>query len=203
MNLTPQQWLNHVLDAVYTRNLDQLPGLEIAIKQPLADRHDWDRLELFFTDVLGLGVRPEIMRRVRIDTLNRFESGIRSAFETAAIHADNDESIEAFYFEYFFDGTDSCTGDVFLCTQYRSAAEDQYGGWAAEFKGIITGPLVREYMDYDIGDSSNKAAKILIDAYIDARFLAALGRVLDGLDCVVLPTGFARHDHPLIRILPL
>ena len=105
---------------------------------------------------------------------------------------------KAIYFEYFYDGGDASTGDLFLCSEYSRENDE----WASHFKksNVINGPNVQSLLGFDPEIELDQPESVIAFAYAHARLLSALVRVRAALRFDALPVGFAQHDGSIVHL---
>lgn len=112
-------------------------------------------------------------------------------------HQENSE-IKAFYYEYFNDGGDASTGNLFLCLDFNK----DNGVWPSHFNDVVNGSLIRQYFDYHdkfASDISEYIAKNYTHAVLQDVFIQEVRN-----NPLAIPIGFADHDdnHRMVMILP-
>lgn len=199
MTVTSKQWIDQVAKAAKNQDWDVLTTLEVEVNQSFADKRDWPGVEQFYTEALKGSVKSDVIKKVTVKDIAPFQTGVEHTLKLASQRAAEDSNIKAIYFEYFFDGGDSCTGNAFLCTAYN----EEHDEWAAAFdgaNGLIEGPSVFEYLNYDPDIDFDPRSNAVASAYVNGFLLAAWGRAVDKQREVKLPMGFAQHDHPVIKV---
>ena len=197
--LTPKEWSKAAAKAAMEKDWEVFDKLKIDVNQRFTQKRNWDGLQRFYTEVLQSSVEPDVVKKVAIKNLSKFEVGVERCLRKAVKEAAKDSSIQVIYFEYFYDGGDSCSGSVFLCTAYRD--DEDY--WASEFDpdgGVIEGPSVFEYFHYDPKLEFDPFTSAVSNAYVDGLLLAAWGRAVDKQGLVKLPMGFAEHGKSIIKL---
>jgi hypothetical protein len=197
--ITPAQWVSRIQAAAKSKDWDVFNDLEREINQSFAAKKDWFGLEAFYTEALMSTVAPKIAQLVKAKDFTPFQTAVEDVFKIASKRVAQNPGIKAVYFEYFYDGGDSCTGNAFLCTEFDE--NDDF--WAAEFEGddaFIDGPSVFEYFNFDSDIDFESATDHLVRSYINSFLLAAWGRAFEKQVALRLPGGFAQHDHPVIVI---
>ncbi len=175
---------------------DSISDLTHRLKGEFAIAMDDSGLEAFYTKTIESALDEQWLKRVTIDDITPFENELEKALALAATKT-TDET-KAVYLEYFFDGGDACNANIFLCVKY---SEDD-DGWGAEWNesGLIDGPSVNEYMDFDPDFEMQPFEEAVANAYADAILLAAAIRAWKAANISGLPFAFANHESSMIRI---
>lgn len=197
MTATPQAYVRSMNEAARTRQWEHLSELSRCIYQCYSDKLDWDGLEAFFAAALQLGVPEEVRAAVArtAENLPEILANLAVALDKAVAMAALNAEIRGLYCEYFYDGGDASTIDLFPCTRFDR--KDDF--WASEFDEVIEGSLVQEYFRYDPDLDLPPPIDLIADDYLQAKLFAALGRLV--CERVKgIPFGFAQHDHPIVYV---
>lgn len=109
----------------------------------------------------------------------------------------NRPEIKAIYFEYYFDGSDASEGNFFLCTEYDTAQDSDWGAhFAAE--DVLDGPKLQQLLTFDPELEWPALASHAASALGHADLLAQLGEIIDESGGCPLPVGYAEHDDSLV-----
>lgn len=195
--MNPDTWLARFREICSTSDWEALAGLRKSTNQRYVSGLDHAGLVSFYEEVLASGLDESKASQVRIEDIGPFRSGVAHAFQAAASRLATMPQVKAVYFEYFFDGGDSCTGNLFLCEQYSDA--DDY--WGAEFgrDGMVKGPDVSPYFAFDRELEWELFPRYVAEEYVNGRLLAAVLDEWTKSGISGLPLGFANHDHEIVR----
>ena len=166
------------------------------VNQKYNDTRDWKGLEQLHEDVLSEFMSVEEYELIRIKDIKPFEDGVIKCFVQAKEKLVSDPAIKVLYFEYFYDGAEWCTGNLYLCKKYKDEAVD----WAAYFEDEIEGPSVHKYLKYDPECEFEELKEIIPRDYVQAYFLAACGRAWEQSGIVSIPFAFAEHDGEIVYL---
>lgn len=171
-----------------------------ALCQDHARRRDWDGLERTLRGCLEAVCGHEQVDDVDdcLAALPQFEHDLAATIGRAIAHASGRTDLKALYCEYFFDGGDGSSADVFLCRAYTPGDDD----WASQFAGadMFAGPNVQHLLDYDPDGDFEPTADCIANAYARGVLLGAFGRALAAHPQLALPAGFAEHDFPIVYL---
>lgn len=196
--LEPEQCVAELRHICLESAWERLPEIRRRVGQKFVTELDADGMTCFWAEVLRLGLSKDLAEAVRITDTRAFQAGLASAFETAARKLAGASDIKGIYFEYFVDGGDSCTGDVFLCTAYSSEDDD----WASQFdkEGWIEGPSVSEFFRYDLDGDWDDFSRVIADEYANGRVMAIVLQEWMKSKIRELPFGLAGHDDHILRV---
>ncbi|TDR46478.1 hypothetical protein DFR29_1039 [Tahibacter aquaticus] len=196
---------------------DEKTSLAVAELLRLAHAHRWDEASGFFEtlcqhhcewrplDNLVAALRApleavcprDVVRE--IDTClggtRAFEAGLQAALELAIERAIHRSDIAALYCEYFFDGSEASSADVFLCQSFTRTDDD----WASQFRqsDVISGPSIHALLNYDPERGLDPVANVIASVYAHAVLLRCFCRVMNVSRQTGLPIGFAQRDFPV------
>jgi hypothetical protein len=147
----------------------------------------------FYEELAASGLDQGKLSEVRIENIADFQSGLATALQTTLSKLSAMPQVKGIYFEYYYDGDESCTGNIFLCEEYSD--EDDF--WAAEFgaDGLVEGPNVSPYYDFDPDFDWDPYLRYIAEEYVNGRLLAAALEEWKKCGIAGLPFGFANHDH--------
>ena len=193
-----KEWLRRLDQICEQSDWDAMSKLRRDTNQAFADKMDGDGLKEFYENIIRTGLDDTRYEVVRIDSIDRFQKGVAEALNAATNKLSALSGIKGIYFEYFFDGGDSCTGNVFLCTEYSEG--DDY--WAAEFEqdGFIEGPSVFDYLNFDPEFEWEDLPRYIGQEYANGMLLAACIEEWARSGIQGLPFGFAQHDEEIVRM---
>jgi len=196
--VTPQSWVELVESAAKRVRWDDIYGPHHDINQRFARQLDWNGLEHFHDEALRLAASQQQYDNVRVKELADFEATMCNILREGLDRAALKKEIRALYFEYFYDGSEGCDGNLFLCDEYT----EQDDGWAAEFdpSDVIAGPGVSRYLSYDREFTFSTTLQCIARYYVDAMFLAAAVRAWKNVGTPGVPFGFSEHDGRIILI---
>lgn len=121
-----------------------------------------------------------------------FVSDIKRLLTQGTNLAKTDDSIKAFYYEYYYDGSNASTGNLFLCTRFD---QDPDSDWASEFDVVLEGMCITPYFDFDPDwQMSNQTRTVACD-YVHSVLLSTTLSQLPP-HALSLPFAFASHDNP-------
>jgi hypothetical protein len=192
------QWLDEFRRACEESDWDALEKLRHGTNQSFAERTDYRGIKRFYDEALRLGLDDDKLDAVRIVDTESFQSGLSRAFSVAKSKLDQLSGIKGVYFEYFYDGGDSCTGNVYLC----NAFSDEDDGWGAEFDqgGFIEGPSIIEYFNFDLDFEWDELPRVLAEEYVNGTLFSATLEEWTRCEIRGLPFGFANHEHEIVRV---
>ena len=169
-----------------------------ALYQDHARRRDWDGLEATLRGCLEAACGHEQLDDIDdcFAALPQFEHELSGAIGRAVVHAAGRADLKALYCEYFYDGGDSCSANLFLCSAYTPGDDD----WASQFAhaDMIEGPNVQHLLDYDPDCDFEPTADCIANAYARGMLLGAFGRAVARHPQLALPVGFSEHDFPIV-----
>lgn len=123
---------------------------------------------------------------------NAFASDINRLLAQGTGIAKTDDTVKAFYYEYYYDGGDASTGNLFLCTRFDP---DPDSDWASDFDIVLEGMCIAPYFDFDPDWQMSNQTRTVASDYVHS---VLLGTVLAQLPqhALSLPFAFANHDNP-------
>ena len=186
--MKPDEWLAELEQICSNADWDAFSRLRTKTNQRFASALSYEGLSSFDAK----------RSTVRVDAIENFQSGVASAFRKARSKLAGMPQIKGIYFEYFYDGGDSCLGRVYLCESYS----DDDDGWGAEYYSLdamIDGPEVSEFLDFDRDFEWDDYLRYIAEEYVNGRFLAAVLEEWQKSGITNLPLGFANHDHEMVR----
>lgn len=192
------EWLVELKHICSDSDWDAFSRLRTKTNQLFASTLDYEGLRNFYEKLVDSGLDQAKLSEVRIDKIEAFRSGVASAFRTAQSRISDMPQVKGVYFEYFYDGGDSCIGRVYLCEAY-SENDD---GWGAEYYSLdamIDGPDVSEYFGFDRDFEWDDDMRYIAEEYVNGCLLAAVLEEWKGSGITALPLGFANHDHEMVR----
>ena len=166
------------------------------VNQVFAAAGNWSGLQDFYEQALSEALTGDDLRRVKIESIEPFEAGIRDSLAQAKELLSTDSQVKALYFEYFYDGAEWCQGDLYLPNMFKKGEQD----WASHWDHVIDGPNVHQYLNYDPEFDFERYTEYAADHYVHAMFLAACGRAWDQAGIKGYPFGFAKHDGPIVYL---
>ncbi|MEQ4619173.1 MAG: hypothetical protein ABN482_14190 [Corticimicrobacter sp.] len=166
--------------SVNTRSLDELAGL---LRAPLEQWCPGQEIEALDRCLAGL---PE------------YEAALAVAYAEAMARAAGRSDIKGVYCEYFFDGSEGCAADLFLCRAFSREDDD----WAANFahEDVIGGPDVDGLLGFDPDLVWALAPAFVADAYAHVLLLRGFVRAVAVGPSSLLPVGFAQHDRQIVYL---
>jgi hypothetical protein len=170
---------------------DKISDLIFDGVQMLVDQRDWQQLESFNDALLkGVLTKKNIKKVVsHTNKLDVFREQITELLTLATAEAEKKPEVKGLYFEFVYDGGDSCSGDFFLCHGYS----DNDNEWASEFEDVIEGMDISEYFSYDPDFEFPPSEDAVASYYASICLLRALAEVYFSSPCKY-PLGFANHD---------
>lgn len=195
--MNPVTWLAELRQICADSNWDALSELRKHTNQSFTSALDSIGLVHFYEELAATGLDEGKWPEVRIDNLLEFQSGVAELFQTAQVKLASMPQVKGVYFEYFYDGGDSCTGDLFMCSEYS----DEDDSWGAEFgqDSFVEGPDVSAYFDFDPDFEWDDFSRILAKEYVNGRLLAVVIQEWQKSGIAGRPLGFANHDHEMVR----
>ena len=126
------------------------------------------------------------------------ESDLDLALRRAVTAVSAQPDIKGLYCEYFYDGGDGSSMDLFPCRSFTRSNDD----WAADFhpSDVVEGPRIQALLRYDPELELDPAPRFLATAYLHSVLLAMFVRVQTRFRLLTLPAGFAQHDFPIIYL---
>jgi hypothetical protein len=179
---------------------DKATGAAQALYQDHARRRDWDGLETALRGSLEAACGHQQLDDIDdcFAALPQFEHDLTAAVARAVAHAAGRDELKALYCEYFHDGGDGSSANLFLCGAYTPGDDD----WASQFAGadMIAGPNVQHLLDYDPDCDFEPTADCIANAYARGMLLGAFGRAVAAQPRLALPVGFSEHDFPVVYL---
>lgn len=154
-------------------------------------------LKDFCEGILKAGLDESRYEIARIPDMATFQSALAALFESARERLSSLEGIKGVYVEYFYDGGDSCTANIYLCTEYSD--DDDF--WGAEYteQGYFVGPSVTDFLDFDPEFEWDDLSRYVAEEYANSMLLAACLEEWEKSEIRNLPFGFAQHDASIVR----
>ena len=196
--MTPKEFICKLSDLVESEDWDGVGGLHHSVTQWHVDSNAITQLESFYGDALELVFDPGWMGKIAILQTTDFEDAITNLFLESKSRMSKSDSIKAVYLEYFYDGGDASTADVFLCNRYSDDDDD----WAAHFAkdNVLDGPGISVFFDYDPDFELAVLQDQIAGFYVDCKLLCATVRAWQLANLADVVLGFARHDARIIRV---
>lgn len=196
--MTSTAWLQQMREICAKSDWQALAELRHKTNQAFADSCDFSGLRAFYCSVIEDGLDAAKADVARIDDISGFQTDVARCLAIAKESIQVLDGIKGLYFEYFYDGGDSCAGNLFLCTEYT---EDD-DSWGAEFEedGFIEGPGVSEYLNFDPELEWDDFSSHVALEYVNGILMAAALEAWHGCGIHGIPFGFANHDHEMIRV---
>ncbi len=137
-----------------------------------------------------------------ITDTHTFADDIRCLLIAGYAKAKDNPNIKALYYEYYYDGSDYSTGNLFLCTRFDETGTDQ-GDWASCFDELINGMVITPYFAFDDDFKMSNSVRHIAMWHNHATLLDAALQVLKDLQ-LSMSFGFASHDNPdgMIVVMP-
>lgn len=198
--MTSHEWFNEL------KRLEQFNPMEFqcnssilnaSICQSFVNQKDWQGLRKFYLETLALVGDSSFVNEVIIKDSQSFEVELNISWNQVIERLNIENKIKSIYFEYLYDGADDGVGDFFLCNSFDQNNDD----WASDFDSndIIAGATISRFFDYDQDFTWSPFLRTVAEFYTNAELLSVFGGII-GNHANRLPVGFARHDHPLVRI---
>ena len=187
-----------LLQHARSHDWDNATAAAQSLYQDHARRRDWDGLETALRHCLEAVCGHEQLDDVDdcLAGLPQFERALGETVGRAIAHAAGRADLKALYCEYFFDGGDTSSADVFLCHAYTRGDDD----WASHFADadVLAGPNVQHLLDYDPDGDFEPTEDCIANAYARGMLLGAFGRAVAAHAPLALPVGFSEHDFPIV-----
>jgi len=176
----------------------QLDSLNRDINQSLINDGNTIGILEFHKELLAFSMTPEEYNKIEIKDASVFENSLSQIFFELKNKIDTMKTLKAVYLEYFYDGGDCCTANVFLCDEYTD--EDDY--WGAEFveNGMIDGPSIFEYFSNGCDFEMSPVKDTIMYGYIDAVLLVSTLNTWKKAGISGYPLAFAMHDNRMVRL---
>ena len=197
--MNPDEWLVKTKQICSVSDWDAFARLRTNTNQPFASTLDFEGLINFYEKLVDSALDQATLSEVQIDNIETFQSGVASALRTARSKLSDMPQVKGVYFEYFYDGGDSCIGRVYLCDSYS----DDDDGWGAEYytlDAMIDGPDVSEFFSFDQDFEWEDYTRYVAEEYVNGRLLATVLEEWKESGITALPFGFANHDHEMVRV---
>lgn len=165
-----------------------------ALTQQFVANHDSKGLVNFWQELLKHYASPEQYQRTlsAVADTHAFASDINRLLTQATDIAKTDDTIKAFYYEYYYDGSDASTGNLFLCTRFN---QDPDSDWASDFDVVLEGMCIAPYFDFDPDwQMSNQTRTVACDYVYSVLLNTTLAQLMQ--HPLSLPFAFANHDNP-------
>lgn len=157
--MTAQATATAILRAAQTQNWQEADARIFQITRQFVSQRDWNGLETHYDEMLYLTTSPSEYQHARIQNLDFFTDTLAATLQQAIQQAQQDGSIVALYFEYFFDNSECCSGDFFLCRSYST----DHDSWTTDFAAMVSGPCVFNYFNYDTEIEFTPLSRYLAD----------------------------------------
>ncbi len=192
-----EAWLIKLAKFIEQSDWEALSELRRSTNQAFASNMDHDGLQVFYDKVIRTGLDDSKHDDVKILSTEKYQSELAEVFRLAKGKIPVLNSVKGVYFEYFFDGGDSCTGNLFLCTEYS----DNNDSWGSEFEkgGFIAGPSVFEFLNFDPEFEWENLPRSVGEEYVNGVLLALCLEEWAKSEIQGLPFGFANHDQEMVR----
>lgn len=160
------------------------------IKQFISN-HDSKGLVDFWQTLLKQVASSEQYQRTlsSVADTSAFASDIKRLLTQGTKLAKTDDTIKAFYYEYYYDGSDASTGNLFLCTRFD---QDPDSDWASEFDVVLEGMCIAPYFDFDPDWQMPNQTRTVACDYVHSVLLSTTLTQQP----LPLPFAFASHDNP-------
>lgn len=177
---------------------DDFEALCREVETACLSARDFTGLLAFHDACLKRIASPGDYARIRIDDLAPFAQAFAALLDQGLARAQADPAVSALYFEYFYDGGDESTGNLFLCESFDPDDEE----WASDFghEGVLPGPSVLPWLDFDPDFAMPERTLQVGERYVDAQLLVACAREIEARGGIACPFGFARHDWALVLL---
>lgn len=195
--MNPDTWLAQLQQICSDSDWDAFSNLRKTTNQSFSSSFDSEGLIAFYEKLAASGLDESKFSEVQVSNISDFQSEVAAAFQAALTRLPNMPQVKGIYFEYFYDGGDSGTGNLFLCNEYSD--EDDF--WGAEFDqdGMIDGPDVSPFFGFDPDFEWDPYQRYVAEEYVNGRLLAAVLEEWKKSGIAGLPFGFANHDHEMVR----
>ena len=169
-----------------------------ALCQAYVDRHDVDGLVKVMRSQLESVCPVDAVAAVDscFAAVTEFEAELRVAFKAAVNRAAGRSDVAAIYCEYFYDGGDCSSIDVFLCQSFTRSNDH----WASEFlqSDRVNGPNIQALLNYDRELQLDPCADFIASSYAYTLLLRVFAHAVNSCKENALPVGFAEHDGLII-----
>ena len=199
-------FINKVKEYSQKQNWLELSDLAYEINQSFVDSGNIKELVGFYDKVLESSFTGKSLllrenkwiKKISNRKYGNFSSAVLEMLKKAKLKLNDNGSYKAIYLEYFFDGGDASTANLYLCSDFDEKDDD----WASSFakEGFIEGIAVNSFLDFDPNFKLNEVEEFIANQYADARLLAATIDAWNESKLSNYPFGFAKHDHRIIRL---
>lgn len=192
------EWMRRAETLIAAAAWDDFETLCREVETACLRARNHDALLAFHETCLKRIASPEDHARIRIDDLTPFAQAFAALLDQGLARAQADPAVRALYFEYFYDGDDASTGNLFLCESFDPDDEE----WASDFghEGVLPGPSVLPWLDFDPDLAMPDRTRLVGERYVDAQLLVACAREIEARGGIAYPFGFARHDWALVLL---
>jgi len=201
--VTPEFLSNQLEEAAHAQDWTETDRLVHEFLQDCAVVSGWRGLESQSRTVLLSACDQPTVRKIDscLGNLRQFEVALERAVDEAINRAAGRSDIVAIYCEYFFDGGDGSSMDLFLCDRYTPTDDD----WASHFgsSDVVSGPSVESLLSYDPEFELDGLPSVVADMYAYSKLLCAFGSLVSARADMPLPFAFAQHEGAIIYLKPL
>lgn len=195
-----RQLMQEFVNAYQAQDWDKTDQIVTRITRQYLQQQDSQGLVLFWQNFLkqqSSHLEYEYVLGL-VKNTDDFRQDVRQLLQQGIKKHQQNSAIKAFYYEYFYDGSDESTGNLFLCLDFNK--DD--GEWASNFEDLVNGGLIRQYFaDYDkfSSDISESIAKNYTHAVLQDIFMQEVRN-----NPLPIPVGFADHEnnYRMVIILP-
>lgn len=157
-------------------------------------------LALFWQNALKDHATHEEYERITqlLKDTSAFRKDIAKLLAEGGQIAQENQAIQALYYEYYYDGSEESAGNLFLCHRFHQ----KEGNWASDFEDFIEGMVIAPYFGFDPDFEMSPTIAYIAQQYIHAVLLDS---AIDAVKAnpVPVPFGFASHDdRAMVVILP-
>lgn len=195
-----KQLMQEFVNAYQAQDWDKTDQIVTQITQKYLQQQDNAGLVLFWQNLLKQQSSHTEYEYVLslVKNTDDFRKDIRQLLQKGIKKHQENSAIKAFYYEYFYDGGDASTGNLFLCLDFNK----NDGEWASNFEDLVHGGLIQQYFaDYEkfTSDISNNIAMKYTHAVLQDIFIQEVKN-----NPLPIPIGFADHDnnYRMVIILP-
>lgn len=202
LNLSEKErFMQEFSHAYHAQDWEKTNQIVSQITKQYLDKQDSQGLVLFWQDFLKQNTSHSEWDYVSnlVKNTDDFQKDIRHLLKAGIQKHQNNQNIKAFYYEYFYDGGDASTGNLFLCLDFNQSN----GDWASNFEDLVQGNLISQYFNYFYHHFSSEIAYDIARNYTHAVLLDVFIREVKNTP-LPIPIGFADHDnnHRTVIILP-
>lgn len=195
-----KQLMQELLNAYQADDWEKANQMVTQITRQYLQQQDSQGLVLFWQNLLKQQSSHTEYEYVLslVKNTDDFRKDIRQLLQKGIKKHQENSAIKAFYYEYFYDGGDTSTGNLFLCLDFNK----NDGEWASNFEDLVHGGLIQQYFaDYEkfTSDISNDIAMKYTHAVLQDIFIQEVKN-----NSLPIPIGFADHDnnYRMVIILP-